>query len=122
MLRKGGNELARNALKNMGRVTEDLIKNAKGGMKYSKNKLRWTKFPFDAAEKAMLIMDYGAKKYEWDNWRSVDVELYFDALIRHLIAHLNGEIYDKESGFTHLDHMLCNALFIVWKEECENVS
>lgn len=102
-----------------GRKKENLIKNKRGGMKYSKNKLRWSKFPFDAAEWLMKVMQYGAKKYKWDNWRSVDVELYKDAQQRHYNADLNGEFKDKESNLPHLAHMACNALFIVWKELCE---
>lgn len=102
-----------------GDISAELLINEKGGMKYSKNKRKWIYFPFDAAGKIMDVMDYGSKKYNWNNWRNVDVEEFLSAACRHLFAHILGKKYD-ESGLTHLNHCGCNILFAIWKEECEN--
>ena len=86
------------------------------GLKYDNEKLRWHLLPFDAVEKIVEIMTYGAKKYKPNNWKLVEPKRYIGALFRHLVAHLKGEEYDEESGYLHLAHMACNALFILWKQ------
>lgn len=69
-----------------------------------------------AAAGVALISAYGAQKYKVQfsdqNWRKVDNAKgrYADALLRHLMAHLRGEINDPESGLPHVDHMAWNAM------------
>ncbi len=87
-----------------------------GGMKFDDDKLRWDLLPYDAVEKIVEIMTYGAKKYAPNNWQKVEAQRYYAALMRHLVAELKGEDYDQESGFLHLAHMACNALFLLWKK------
>jgi len=59
------------------------------------------------------VLQYGAKKYKPNNWRSVDnVDRYWDALIRHCQAIELGEVVDQESGLPHADHALCNIAFL----------
>lgn len=55
---------------------------------------------------------FGAKKYAPDSWKGVEQERYVSALFRHLLAWLDGEKYDNESGFNHLSHVAWNALAI----------
>ena len=58
---------------------------------------------------------YGNSKYpDKDNWRGNPPEYYRDAMYRHWLAYLDGEILDKESGLPHLDHAACNLMFIRW--------
>lgn len=76
-----------------------------------KAKLSWV--PLSAIEGISKVMEMGAAKYGKDNWRTcTDMSRYLDALLRHTYAYVNGEHYDKESGFSHMDHVLCNAAFI----------
>ena len=42
---------------------------------------------------------------------------YRDALYRHWLAYLSGEIYDAESGLPHLWHLACNAAFLIDLED-----
>jgi len=56
----------------------------------------------------------GAKKYTDNGWQEVlnAEERYASALLRHLFAHLGGELFDPESGEPHLDHVAWNSLAI----------
>ncbi len=93
-----------------------------GGMKYGANKLQWSLFPFDAAEKIMEIVDHGARKYVPDNWKKVPVKWFKDAMMRHLKAYWSGEFWDdgpNGSGKSHISLAACNLLFIIWREQVE---
>lgn len=57
---------------------------------------------------------YGTKKYgDSENWRKVEPRRYINALYRHLIAYVEGEEIDSESGLSHLAHMACNISFLL---------
>ncbi len=86
------------------------------GLKFDGEKHRWDLLPYDALEKVVEIMTYGANKYAPNNWQKVDTERYDAASMRHKVARLKGEQYDKESGFLHIAHEVCNVLFILWQE------
>lgn len=90
-----------------------------GGKKFLEGKLQWSLFPFAAAEKIQEVIDYGAKKYEKNNWKKVPVEWFKDALMRHLKAYWSGEFYADDSKLSHLAHAACNLLFMIWKEQVE---
>lgn len=60
---------------------------------------------------------YGTKKYgDSENWRKVEPKRYVDALYRHLLAYIEGNEVDEESGLSHLSHMACNISFLLDKE------
>lgn len=60
---------------------------------------------------------YGTKKYgDSENWRKVEPKRYVDALYRHLLAYIEGEEVDEESGLSHLSHMACNISFLLDEE------
>jgi hypothetical protein len=88
--------------------------------KYDDGKLRWDKFAWLAAACALRIFHYGAKKYDWDNWRNARGEnntRMLTACMRHLIKSLGGEKFDPESGYPHTWHALCTLLMYVENEE-----
>ena len=61
------------------------------------------------------VREYGTAKYhDPDNWRLVESQRYWDALLRHVLAAWN-EPYalDPESGLRHLDHIACNVAFLL---------
>jgi hypothetical protein len=62
------------------------------------------------------VLEFGKQKYAKDNWQKVanSRERYLDATFRHLIAYIEGEKVDKESGLHHLAHATCCLLFILW--------
>ena len=58
------------------------------------------------------IMEFGAVKYGEDNWKlggKPDRE-YLDSMMRHLTAWTEGEVYDQDSGCSHLGHAIWNLL------------
>ena len=62
--------------------------------------------------------EIGVEKYgEIDNWKKVEPERYLDAVMRHLLAYIDGEIIDPDSGLNHLDHAACNIAFLMEMEK-----
>lgn len=59
------------------------------------------------------VLTFGANKYEANNWRKCDnTQRYLDAAYRHLLAIQHGELEDAETDAPHLDHLLCNIMFL----------
>lgn len=88
------------------------------GVKYDNGKLPMSLLPFESLEEISKVLDYGAKKYIENGWQTVPnaIKRYEDAILRHFSAYKRGELKDEESGLTHISHMACNALFLVWFE------
>jgi len=95
---------------------KDLVTGNDGGKKYDNDKPRWDLLPYAAVERVVKIMTFGAKKYEDDNWKLVEPKRFSGAMMRHFVAHMKGERSDPDSGFTHLEHLACNAIFLVWHQ------
>lgn len=57
------------------------------------------------------VAGYGARKYERFNYlKGYRWSLSVDALFRHLLAFLDGESTDPESGLHHMAHVAWHAL------------
>ena len=65
-----------------------------------------------AIEAVAAISAFGASKYAWKGWESVDdgFNRYSDALVRHLAYEGKGEVLDTDSGLLHAAHAAWNAL------------
>lgn len=57
----------------------------------------------------------GATKYGVMNWRehAVSFSVYYNAMMRHLFAVLDGEWLDPESGEPHLAHVMAGAAIVL---------
>lgn len=98
-------------------MAEDLIKPGKDTM----GKARLSLVPPGIIEAVGEVRTFGCKKYGApDNWKTVEPELYVDALMRHLVRYLRDpKATDAESGLSHLAHMACNIAFLI---EMENTT
>lgn len=62
---------------------------------------------------AAVILEQGLKEYGRANWRKgLPLTEICDSMTRHLADFLSGETLDSASGRPHVDHVLCNALFL----------
>ena len=77
-------------------------------------KLQLTLVPRQIINDIAAVRMYGNKKYhDPDNWKTVEIERYRDALFRHLLAYLDDpKGKDPESGLPHLWHIACNVAFL----------
>lgn len=84
------------------------------GKKYDNGKPRFDLIPLQALDGAATVMGFGADKYGAWNWLEVEngKSRYLAALLRHIAAYQAGELIDKESGLSHIDHALCNMIFL----------
>ena len=65
---------------------------------------------FDIAE----VREYGCEKYgDPNNWKSVELDRYICAMLRHTLAFVRDPFgVDEESGIEHYKHAECNWSFI----------
>lgn len=91
------------------------------GLKYDDGKVRLELVPPSLVLAVGEVLTFGAKKYEANSWRGVSAERYQGALLRHLMAYMDGEINDAESGFPHLWHVACNVAFLIELERNHKV-
>lgn len=83
-------------------------------IKADKKKPRFSLIPVAAIDAMTSVLEFGAEKYDADNWKKCeDPTRYFDAAMRHMLAHRRGEFTDPESGLSHFAHALCNLAFLV---------
>lgn len=86
------------------------------GLKDDQDKVKMELVPLSTVENIGRILTFGAKKYGENKWQGLDNywNRYKGALLRHLAAIDKGELIDSESGLPHIDHVLCNAMFLSW--------
>lgn len=86
------------------------------GMKLDSNKPRHSLLPKGAVNSVIKVLEFGAKKYDADNWQKVDnaEERYYNAAMRHIDSWWNGEKCDPETGSHHLAHAATNLFFLMW--------
>lgn len=83
------------------------------GVRYDQDKLAWHLVPMQFLEGMVRVLMFGAKKYAPHNWRKgLHYSRVTNSLQRHLNAFNAGEDIDPETDLPHVDHILCNALFL----------
>lgn len=67
-----------------------------------------------ALEEVAYTSQWGAQKYQVGygdrTYLTVDENRYLDAALRHIMAHLSGELLDPESDLDHLSHAAWSVL------------
>lgn len=86
------------------------------GMKFDTDKPRWSLLPPRTLNEVIAVLEYGAKKYQADNWKYVDnaYQRYYDAAMRHVDAWWNGQQLDPETNKHHLAHAICCMMFLMY--------
>ena len=92
------------------------------GLKFDNGKPRHSLLPKGSISSIIAVLEFGAKKYEANNWQKVDnaKERYYDAAMRHIDSWWNGEKFDQETGIHHLAHAATNLFFLKWFDDKEN--
>jgi hypothetical protein len=89
-----------------------------GGVKNDNGKPPITLIPSCAITGMANAFAYGANKYGSDNFRKgIAYRRLADACMRHLLAFIEGEDLDKESGNPHIDHALASLAMLKFMTE-----
>lgn len=81
-------------------------------LRYNEGKLKWSLVHFESLEPMVRVLMYGAKKYAPDNWKKgLPKKEILNSMMRHMIALIDGQEVDEESGEHHIGHIMCNCLF-----------
>lgn len=86
------------------------------GVKYDQGKARWSLIPWVALKEIVDVLGYGSAKYAPNNWMKIEPVRYKDAALRHFTDWLSGQKNDPETGKSHLAHLGCCILFLLWFE------
>lgn len=84
-------------------------------MKADQGKPDYTLVPPQVLDAIEAVREYGVKKYsDPENWKTVEPERYWKAILRHTRAAWDDpHKLDEESGLPHLWHIACNLAFLI---------
>lgn len=83
--------------------------------KLVEGKLKHDTVPPVALVELAKAMQDGARKYGRFNWRETGVSRadYYSAIMRHLLAWMQGEDVAADSGVSHLGHIMANCAIML---------
>jgi hypothetical protein len=82
-------------------------------LRFNTGKLRYSQLSTSAIRSIVEVLEFGATKYPIHNWRKgFNYTVVLDSIQRHLEAFKELEDKDKESGLSHIAHVLTNAMFL----------
>lgn len=86
--------------------------------KDDQNKPKLSLLPVIAKSEIAKVLEYGATKYGYQNWKHCDDRArYIDAALRHIDCYIEGTVIDEESGYHHLAHAVASLMFIISLEQ-----
>lgn len=90
-------------------------------IKHDQSKPRASLLPKGALNAVINVLEFGARKYAIDNWKTVpDAKTrYYDAMQRHIDSWWQGEKKDPETGQSHLAHAICCGMFLWWFDDMD---
>jgi len=100
-----------------------LVTNTKEtALRYNQGKPEWSLVHFKSLEPMVKVLEFGAKKYDRNNWqKEMSLDKILDSAQRHLASMIDGETNDPESNELHAGHVLCNMMFYIYhynKNKC----
>ena len=83
------------------------------GRKFDSTKPKMYLLPPKATIEVSKVLTFGAEKYDEENWRQLEnaQNRYSGGALRHIFAHLDGELKDEETDCSHLAHAICCLMF-----------
>ena len=83
------------------------------GRKFDSTKPKMYLLPPKATIEVSKVLTFGAEKYDEENWRQLEnaQNRYSGGALRHIFAHLDGELKDEETNCSHLAHAICCLMF-----------
>ena len=91
-------------------------------IRLNEGKLQWSLVDFKSLEPMVRVLEFGAKKYSRYNWKKgMETHEICESMLRHIFAYLSGEENDPESGLSHIGHIQCNAKFLQFHHEKNNI-
>jgi hypothetical protein len=89
--------------------------NSNGAQREKTDAIPYDLIPFqEFAEAYARVAEFGAKKYAPWNWsKGLGRTQICCSLLRHTFAYIRGEDKDKDSGLSHTDHIVWNAVALV---------
>jgi hypothetical protein len=88
-------------------------------MKGDGGKRNWGLVYWPTLDSLVDVLTFGAKKYTPNNWKTVSRERYESAVMRHWSAYMQGEKADPETGLSHIGHIICSLMFLMWFDNKE---
>ena len=83
--------------------------------KNDKGKIKWHLLDQRTLEDTVKVLEFGAKKYDKDNWKKgLYTSQIYDSIKRHLDSFMSGIDYDGESNLPHIAHIQANLMFLTW--------
>lgn len=83
------------------------------GLRFDQDKYRPELLCPIAVEGCAAVLTLGAKKYADHNWqKGMAWGRVIGCLLRHTFKFMAGQDVDSESGLPHVDHIMCNAMFL----------
>lgn len=94
-------------------MQEITSQNTVTGVKHDQQKDPTELLPTLPLRNVSRVLGFGRGKYGADNWRNgIEYRRLYGATLRHLFAWNDGEDLDPETGLSHIDHALCELLFL----------
>jgi hypothetical protein len=83
------------------------------GRKFDSEKPKMHLLPPNATLEVAKVLTFGAQKYDEENWRKLEnaQKRYTSGALRHIFAHMGGELQDPETNYSHLAHAICCLMF-----------
>lgn len=82
---------------------------------YDENKPPLALLPPEGMRAVARVQEYGHKKYgDFNNYRKgMEISRQASCIMRHVLAFMDGEDVDPESGESHIAHAATRAMFLL---------